>query len=457
MTVPGAMARRGGRLTAPALLSTLALLAAGAAAVDVALRHGLREPGAALAFGLTVAFGEAIRIALPRGRETAPLAQTAALAYALCFDLAGHKTQYGPAEVVAVVALGTVCGVSVQSYVGRQPRPGYIARRILVTAYAALVFRGWLMHGPAAGLLNRHNPPALGLTLAAVVLVAILLDHFLAALLTQLEPGRVTGLTFVHRAWDPPARAGHSAAPPLRRLLACFRADCTATFRVCPTVLLFAVSVALSARSLGVWVLPIAAAPILVVQRSLRRYAEVSATYQQTIRALSRVTELADYTEPGHARRVCHLSLAIGRDLALPESDLLDLEYAALLHDIGQLSLTDPIPGGATVLIAPDRAESVASLGAAVVRQTGVLDQVAEILEHQFQPFLAERADEPVALAGAIIRAANAYDDLVGGALDPDRRLAALQRIRLGTAAEYDPRVVDSLTRIVEAVEPYPG
>jgi hypothetical protein len=410
-----------------------------------------------VAFRLPVAFGEAIRIALPRGRESAPLAQTAGLGYALCFDIGGVRTTYGAAEVIAVVALGTVCGVAVQSYVGRRPRPGYIGRRIAVTAFAALVFRTWLMPGPAAHLLNRHNPPALGLTLAGVTLVAIAMDHFLAALLTQLEPGRVTGLPFADARREPSVRAGHQVGPLLLRLLTGFRADCMATFRVCPTVLLFAVSVALSARSLGVWVLPIAAAPILVVQRSLRRYAEISATYQQTIRALSRVTELADYTEPGHARRVCHLALAIGRDLALPESELLDLEYAALLHDIGQLSLTDPIPGGATVLIAPERAASVASLGAAVVRQTGVLDQVAEILEHQFQPFLAERADEPVLLAGAIIRAANAYDDLVGGALDPDRRLAALHRIRLGMAAEYDPRVVESLTRIVEAVEPYPG
>jgi hypothetical protein len=357
--------------------------------------------------------------------------------------------------VIAVVALATVCGMSVQSYVGRQPRPGYLARRILVASFAALVFRGWLMPGPAHGLLDRHNPPVLCLALGTVALGSVLLDHLLAALLVAREPGRPT-VPPGHGRWEPVGLAARPAGSP-RRLLSGFWDDCLATSRVCPTVLLFGVAIALSAGSLGTWVLPITAAPILVVQRSLRRYTEISATYQQTIRALSRVTELADYTEPGHARRVCHLALAIGRDLSLPESGLLDLEYAALLHDIGQLSLTDPIPGGATVLISPERAASVASLGADVVRQTGVLDQVAAILEGQCRPFRAERADEPVALAGAIIRVANAYDDLVGGALDPERRLAALRRIRLGTATEYDPRVVESLTRIVEAAEPYPG
>ncbi|HZP54288.1 HD-GYP domain-containing protein [Actinocrinis sp.] len=455
MTGTGAPARLYGSLTAPALLTCFALVIAGAAVLDVLL-HGPRQPGIAAAFGVTIALGEAIRIALPHGRDSAPLSSTAALAFALCYSVNGARTTYGATEVIAVTAVAAVCGVSIQAYAGRHPRPGYLARRIIVTGFAAVLFRGWLMPGPASGLLARHSMPANGALLAGVAIAALILDNLLASLLTLLEPGRTPSVTAGPSRWDPVGLTARPS-PSLRRLLSSFRDDCLATAWVCPTVILFAVAIALTARPLGLWVLPIAAAPILVVQRALRRYAEISATYQQTIRALSRVTELADYTEPGHARRVCHLALAIGRDLSLPDARLLDLEYAALLHDIGQLSLTDPIPGGATVLIGPERAASVAALGADVVRQTGVLDQVADILEHQWHPFCPEHADEPKTLAGAIIRAANAYDDLVGGALDPDRRLAALQRIRLGMATEYDPRVVESLTRIVESAEPYPG
>jgi hypothetical protein len=458
-------ARLTGPLSVPALLSCVALLVGVAALLDLAL-HGVALPGAAVAFGATIAFGEAIRIALPHGRDSAPLASTAALGFALCYSIGGAHATYGTDEVVAVVALGTVLGVSIQAYAGRQARPGYLARRILVAGFAALLFRGWLKPGLLSGQLYQHNPSqhnalVLSSVLIAVAAAAVALDNLLASLMAFHEPRRSFGIVggpivSGPSHWEqvrPPVRPGVFT----RRLLAGFRDDCMAAAWVCPTVLLFAVAIAMTAGPLGLWALPIAAAPILVVQRSLRRYAEISATYQQTIRALSRVTELADYTEPGHARRVCHLALAIGRDLSLPESLLLDLEYAALLHDIGQLSLTDPIPGGATVLIAPERAASVAALGADVVRQTGVLDRVADILEHQWRPFRPEQADEPVALAGAIIRAANAYDDLVGGALDPDRRLAAVSRIRLGMAAEYDPRVVESLTRLVESAEPYPG
>jgi hypothetical protein len=48
---------------------------------------------------------------------------------------------------------------------------------------------------------------------------------------------------------------------------------------------------------------------------------------------------------------VAQLSVAVGRDLGLSERELQDLEYAALLHDIGQLSLSEPIPGGATAFV----------------------------------------------------------------------------------------------------------
>jgi response regulator RpfG family c-di-GMP phosphodiesterase len=134
------------------------------------------------------------------------------------------------------------------------------------------------------------------------------------------------------------------------------------------------------------------------------------------------------------------------------EKDLLDLEYAALMHDIGQLSLTDPIPGGATVMAAPDEQRRIAELGAEVIRQTGVLGTVATIVERQVEPYRrpGSRDDHDVPLGSRIIRAANAYDDLVGGSLESTPRLSALERLRLGMTYDYDPRVVDALGRVLE-------
>jgi putative nucleotidyltransferase with HDIG domain len=214
--------------------------------------------------------------------------------------------------------------------------------------------------------------------------------------------------------------------------------------------------IALAARPMGLLAVPVFLAPLLLTQFAFRRYATVRATYHQTVRALSRVTEIGGYTETGHSVRVAELASAMGRQLGLGERDLRDLEYAALLHDIGQLSLTEPIPGGATVMATRGEQRRIADLGAEVVRQAEVLDAVATIVEQQAEPYRRAQesvlGDEPggVPMASRIIKVANAYDDLVGDVAGRVRRQQALERLQLGVAYDYDPRVVAALRRVIE-------
>ena len=154
--------------------------------------------------------------------------------------------------------------------------------------------------------------------------------------------------------------------------------------------------------------------------------------------------------------------MAIGRELGIHEPQLLELEYAALMHDIGQLSLHDPIPGGATVLVSRQDQQRIAELGADVIQQAQVLGSVAEIVRRQNEPYRAVDAGPGASgvhggpakpsgppLSSRIIKAANAFDDLVGSSLDPGRAAAAVQRLRLDTASEYDPSAVEALSRVV--------
>jgi response regulator RpfG family c-di-GMP phosphodiesterase len=159
------------------------------------------------------------------------------------------------------------------------------------------------------------------------------------------------------------------------------------------------------------------------------------------------VTEVGGYVESGHSRRVGDLSVAIGRELGMYEAELLELEYAALMHDIGQLSLPDPIPGGATVFAGADEQLRIAKLGAEVIRQAGVLEAVANIVEHQCEPY---KPNPELPLASRVIRVANAYDDMVGGSGDHDRSAAALERLRHDVAIEFDPDVVEALARVID-------
>ena len=178
-----------------------------------------------------------------------------------------------------------------------------------------------------------------------------------------------------------------------------------------------------------------------MTQIAFRRYAGIRATYLQTVRSLARVTEVGGYVESGHSRRVARLAVAVGRELGMPEPDLLDLEYAALMHDIGQLSLRDPIPGGATVLVSARRPEPhrrARRRGHPAGRRAG--RRGASWSAARAGPAGAHDPAPPI--GSRIIRAANAFDDMVGGSTDRDRTAAALERLRMDTALEYDAGVV---------------
>ena len=185
-------------------------------------------------------------------------------------------------------------------------------------------------------------------------------------------------------------------------------------------------------------------APLLVTQLAFRRYAGIRSTYLQTVRALSRVTEVGGYVESGHSRRVSVLAVAIGRELGMSEPDLLELEYAALMHDIGQLSLRDPIPGGATVLASRPDQQRIAGLGADVITKAGVLDQVAETRP---PPEPSQPAGDDRRRRSAAGSSTSPTPTMTSSAPRPTGTAARPRSSasRLDTAFEYDPAVVEAL------------
>jgi hypothetical protein len=408
-----------------ALVTGAALVVAGVGAV-LAVGHPINV-GIAVAFGVFIALGELVRITLPGTGEAAPIGAAAALAYALLGDFGGVPTTHTAGDVVAVTAAAGFVGALPHVAAGRPLGLDVLARRILAVGFAATVFRPLWDGGagPIGTLAAGHNN-LLALVMVALVVATGLVDAALAALV----------------------RADRDRAPYVPSL----RSELRSLVGLGSAIGATGVLIALAAQVMRYWAIPVFVVPLLLTQFSVRRYAGIRQTYAQTIRSLSRVTEVGGYTETGHSRRVTELSLAVGRELGLSDAELVDLEYAALMHDLGQLSLSEPIPGGATVVAAPDQQRAIAEQGAAVIRQTGVLDRVADIVERQAEPYRRphETADESLPLASRIIKAANAYDDMVGDTRESMRRLEALERLRLSMAYDYDPKVVTSLARVVE-------
>lgn len=398
-------------------------------AVVSAMNHPWDQPGIAVAFGVFIALGEVVRISLPGAGESAPIAAAATLAYALLAEFGGTPTTHTVADVVTVTALAGLVGAVPHVVAGRALGLDVLSRRVLAVALAALLFRP--LYDGGAGVWGRLEQHPNGKALLAVVMVGI-------AIVAGLFEACVAALT----------RADRDRAPYGSVL----RSELRALVGLGSAIGATGVLIALAAQVMQLWAIPVFVVPLLLTQFSVRRYAGIKQTYAQTIRSLSRVTEVGGYTETGHSRRVSELALAVGRELGMTDSELVDLEYASLMHDLGQLSLTDPIPGGATVMADAAEQRYIAEMGAEVIRKTGVLERVAAIVERQADPYRRphETVDGTLPLASRIIKAANAYDDLVGDSRESVRRLEALERLRLSMAYDYDPRVVSSLARVVE-------
>ncbi len=372
----------------------------------------------ALAFGGLVAFGELLRLALPGGREAAPIAMVGALSYALLL-LPVHGGPKGkvvlPAVlVVAVCAVGMMVGALPHIAAGRPAGVTGMCTRLVAVAGVAFIFRT-VVYGY---VLSQRWELQAGV-MAVLIFFGWLIDTVVTALI---------------RADDVGARFAVALTDEIRL-------QWQLGLAVGASVIITVFSV----NAIGLPVLIAFIGPLLVTQVAFRRYAGIRATYLQTVRSLARVTEVAGYVEAGHSRRVSRLAVAIGRGLGMAEPGLLALEYAALMHDIGQLSLHDPIPGGATVLVSPADQERIAELGADVIRQAGVLDEVAQLVRCQAWP--ARGHDPAPPLGSRIIRAANAFDDMVGSSTDRDRSIAAIDRMRLDPV-RYDVDVVTVLSEV---------
>jgi HD domain len=410
-------------------VDTVRLLLLGGTAILVAIcvpsLVGIKQASqAAIVFGLFVAFGELLRLSLPGGREAAPIAMTAAMAFAMTLTIAqvhhppGRQSSVLPmsgAQVVAVAALGMALGALPHITAGRPAGITGISARLVAVALVAFIFR------PLANTIWASHRWYVAFGVMAV----------LATLAWLLE----TLIIAVIRAEDLRARYSVTLADEIR-----------VQWRLGLAVGISAIITVFGATVMGFDELAVFAGPLFVIQLAFRRYAGIRATYLQTVRALAQVTEVAGYVDSGHSRRVSKIALAVGRDLGMSEPELLKLEYAALMHDIGQLSLVDPIPAGATVDVDRAKTRRIAEFGAEVISQTGVLDEVAAIVRFQWLPYRGNTVKPP--LASKIIRAVNAFDDQVAGSSDRDRIAAAIASIRACTEREYDPTVVAALATV---------
>ncbi len=163
------------------------------------------------------------------------------------------------------------------------------------------------------------------------------------------------------------------------------------------------------------------------------------------------VAHAVDHRNPvaqGHSSRVVSVADAIARRAAFSSSGLETLRMAAYLHDVGHLML----PAGGEQFEAPGHPAEGGRIASAAQFP---MDVVLSVTHHHDRWDGAGNSEgmarETIPLMARILALAERFEALTAGRSGP--RLSpqeALAKVREGSASEFDPSLIDALSRAVQ-------
>lgn len=185
--------------------------------------------------------------------------------------------------------------------------------------------------------------------------------------------------------------------------------------------------------------------------------------YRQSLLTLSRAVEVKDTRSEGKGERIARYMVAVAEQLRVPKKQRPMMEYAAFLHDIGNVRVphylinkTDPFTDEEMTIM---KAQPV--IGAEIVSKVQFLQDIAPILRHQYEawdgsgyPGSLHGTDIP--LGSRILAVCAAYDSITHprsseSVISMDERITAIQS---KSGIHYDPEVVDAFIKVLKETDP---
>ena len=178
--------------------------------------------------------------------------------------------------------------------------------------------------------------------------------------------------------------------------------------------------------------------------------------------ALSATVDARDPFTYGHSERVATIAEMIGRAAGLPPEELTDLEFGALLHDIGKVGVPD------SILTKPDKLTEKEwrvmrkhpGEGAKIIGHVKELASVVPMVRHHHEWYDGSGypdglKGEEIPICARIISIADAYDTMT--TLRPYRvpmsQRAALEELRRCSGTQFDPELVEYFARVLSEAD----
>ncbi len=173
---------------------------------------------------------------------------------------------------------------------------------------------------------------------------------------------------------------------------------------------------------------------------------------------LSSALDVRDKMTHRHARRVARMAAWVAQEMTLSEEEVVQVEYAAALHDIGKIGVADNILRKAASLDEEEWREMRrhSELGYEILNGIDFLHEAAEIVYAHHERY--DGAGYPRRLVGAeiplgarVFAVVDAYDAMISRRPYRDAlpRESALMEIARNAGTQFDPQVVEAFLIMV--------
>ncbi len=199
--------------------------------------------------------------------------------------------------------------------------------------------------------------------------------------------------------------------------------------------------------------------PLLLARRSFELYTKMRKVYLDTIRALAAAIDAKDPYTKGHSERVAEMSLTLAQELNLSGREIENIEYTALLHDIGKIGIADVILGKSSSLTNKefDKIKEHTVMGAKIIEPVDFLKNSYKAIYHHHEKYNGKGypdglKTEDIPLSARIIAVADAYDAM--GSDRPYRKKfnkdKILKELKDQSGKQFDPEVVKVLFSVLD-------
>ena len=204
------------------------------------------------------------------------------------------------------------------------------------------------------------------------------------------------------------------------------------------------------------------ALPLYTTRAAYKAVVDIRNMFTQTVRALASAIDARDPSTRKHSDHVSSIAVEIGQAMNLSESEIEQLEWAGLLHDIGKIGIRD------AVLLKPERLTREERMlmnehpakGEEILRDVDQLAKVRPLIRHHHEWYNGSGypdrlIGDEIPLLARVLHVADAFEAMTASRpyrpvpLSAAEALAELQRY---AGIQFDPRVVEAFTRTETAV-----